>query len=287
LCHSRDLQFFGTMQNKLAEPHHKCDLCADNWLFILGAGGRTGSTTAMSMFNSVPSFEISGEHWGLLHQEQMVFQRLKETEERQKSPAWAGHRVDTHHLACNVQRLTKAVIFGQDFETLSEHTEVLGFKEIRYTTIRMLRFLARVFPCARYVFTYRVDRKTDVNAWGFSDNLKQDWERQAKLAKSVHDTFKNTTAMLGLEKLDTDRFNRVLIDKLGVKGCHFTRVLHDNADGTYKNDPTKDQTVTAGACDFSNVNFRLSEEQIQENEQKWDELEKEIHPWQQSTTSFY
>jgi hypothetical protein len=52
---------------------HDCDLCADNWLFILAAGGRTGSTTAMSMFDALPGFEIAGEHFGILVSEMHQF----------------------------------------------------------------------------------------------------------------------------------------------------------------------------------------------------------------------
>jgi hypothetical protein len=36
-----------------------------------------------------------------------------------------------------------------------DNPKVLGFKEIRYSDIETMRFLAEVFPCARIVFTYR------------------------------------------------------------------------------------------------------------------------------------
>lgn len=48
-----------------AWPGGPCDLCARNWLFVLSAY-RTGSTTALSMFSSIPGFEIGGEHDGVL-----------------------------------------------------------------------------------------------------------------------------------------------------------------------------------------------------------------------------
>jgi hypothetical protein len=54
--------------------HYPCDLCATNWLFVIAAGGRTGSTTALSMFNNVPGFEIMGEHGGLLKSQLLMMQ---------------------------------------------------------------------------------------------------------------------------------------------------------------------------------------------------------------------
>ena len=69
-----------------------------------------------------------------------------------------------------------------------------------------------------------------------------------------------------LEELSVHHFNEVL-HKLGVRGCSFSRVIHDNANGGYRAD--KKGSPITGECDFSQLDFRLSESEIEKNREKW------------------
>ena len=47
-------------------PAPVCDLCSDRWMFVLSAGGRTGSTSLLEALNSVPGVHLSGENHAAL-----------------------------------------------------------------------------------------------------------------------------------------------------------------------------------------------------------------------------
>ena len=242
-----------------------CDLCRDNWLFILGAGGRTGSTTALTMFSKIPGFVLTGEHWGLLKEALAIVNHLKATA-LTKGAAWISHAIDYHRVACSMQHLVKNVVLGNDFEALSRNSTVFGFKEIRYTSPEMLKFLFNIFPCARFVFTYREDTEVHVKAHEFNEKkLQQVWDQRRRAVLPTHNAFSNTTGLLGVESLSVDDYNLILNGVLGVKGCRFGHILHENADGGYKHDASSDINLIEGVCDLSAVDFRLSLQQIEAN----------------------
>ena len=63
-----------------------CDLCANRWLFIVSSGGRTGSTTALSMLKAHPAFRLAGENYGLLGRAYEMWRTAAEG-----NPAWNGN----------------------------------------------------------------------------------------------------------------------------------------------------------------------------------------------------
>ena len=254
-----------SLESQRLSEEGTCDLCADNWLFILGAGGRTGSTTALTMFSRVPGFVLSGEHWGLLKEAVAIVNHLKDTAQK-KTVAWTHHEIDYHRVHCSMQHLVKNIVLGNDFEALSRNSTVFGFKEIRYTSPEMLKFLFNMFPCARFVFTYRENTEAPVKAHEFNmQKLHKEWERRQNAVLSVHEAFGNTTGLLGVETLSVDDYNRILNGMLGVKGCRFGHILHENADGGYEHDTSSDTGLIEGECDLSAVDFRLSPQQIEAN----------------------
>mmetsp|Transcript_7406 Transcript_7406/g.20922 ORF Transcript_7406/g.20922 Transcript_7406/m.20922 type:complete len:323 (-) Transcript_7406:108-1076(-) len=274
---SDDLKALHTVSPHHGTPGHenlRCDLCADNWLFILAAGGRTGSTTSLSMFNSVPSFELSGEHWAALSAKLVEFELLKKAEGLRFEARHSGHRVDWLAMKCNVQQLTKDIIFGNSYEALANNTRVLGFKEIRYTTVRMLRFLSEVFPCARMVFPLRLNPDAEVHAQEFrrpSVPANKIWQEASVVVNEVHERLPDIASLMPVETLSLSHFNHVLHAKLGVRGCSFARIIHDNANGGYAADHGTGP-VMSGECDFSHLDFRLTESQIQKNREQWAEM---------------
>eukprot|EP00873_Tetraselmis_striata_P046119 jgi/Tetstr1/466383/TSEL_010912.t1 len=250
-----------------------CDLCEDNWLFLLSPGGRTGSTTALTMFGSLPGVELAGEHMGLLLQE-MNIHRLIERNYDQPGVAAFRHRPnDMHALKCNLQEKVKRIILGTDYEEVAASTHVLGFKEIRYRELPILRFISEVFPCARFIFTYREDTGARVTAEGFTQDLAAQWAESGELFHGVHRLFgSHAVGMIPVEGMTAEAYNAVLRDVVGMRGCSFSTVVHDNANGGYTEGG---QPLLDGTCDHSGVDFRLSPDEIARRAAHWDALDAE------------
>eukprot|EP00873_Tetraselmis_striata_P041200 jgi/Tetstr1/461464/TSEL_006572.t1 len=258
---------------KLAGPP-LCDLCQDNWLFILAAGGRTGSTTAMNMFDALPGFEIAGEHNGILLNEMHQYHEL-ERMDADLGSAWKHRPMDRHALRCALQQKMRAVVLGSGagLRRGEGGPVVLGFKEIRYTNMPSLHFIAAAFPCARFVFPHRARPLAEQHwAEGFGPDYAEEWVRAGRIVSRVHETFSNTTALLAVEGLTHEEYNAILADTLGVAGCRFNAVLHDNADHGYTMAREGHHKVLTGRCDLSRVDFHLRPEVLTANQRSWDAL---------------
>eukprot|EP00951_Prasinocladus_malaysianus_P019674 scaffold159529_cov53-Prasinocladus_malaysianus.AAC.1 len=77
--------------------------------------------------------------------------------------------------------------------------------------------------------------------------------------------------MFAVEALTTKHYNRVLHEKLGVKGCNYTHIFHHNANGGYMADDSQGSLIT-GECDLSGVDFRHSHEELERREKVWRQL---------------
>ena len=118
--------------------HEACDLCRDRWLFVV-ASGRSGSTTMMEMLTSIPGVYMAGENGdlagSLFEIQQSLATRTSTSNKNQK---------------CLLQHLAKEII-----GSISKDIQIIGWKEIRYTNIKVLRFMRRIFPCAQFVVNLR------------------------------------------------------------------------------------------------------------------------------------
>ena len=188
--------------------------------------------------------------------------------------------MDPQLLSCNVQDMLESVILGEDYAELSRVTAVLGFKEIRYNNFRMLRFISQVFPCARFVFTIREDWKAPINAKGLDpaqfEWVHNNWRQFGELARRVHEKFPASTALLPLEKVSVEAYNEILHGMAGVRGCNFTKLLHENLEGSANHDPARQQPFLSGDCDLSGVDFQLAPQQLLGQDKKWEELKEEL-----------
>lgn len=156
------------------------------------------------------------------------------------------------------------MLLGADFAALTGAFPVLGFKEIRYIKPDSLAFLGAVFPCARYVLTYRENPDAPVRNPDFNAaHTHQEWSAAAELAERFHERFPNTSALLPVEHMEVGRYNAALHGLLGVQGCSFSAVIHDNAAGGYSQHtaPPASAGHLTGDCDLSGLDFRLSPEQ--------------------------
>jgi len=117
LVHPRGLGELGQ------EANANCDLCEYNWLFILSSGGRTGSTTALSMLNAIPGVELGGEHDGALLHLAQFFKKVKATQ-RHGGAAWYSHKQDYGAIKCELQQVLRHMLLGHDFAALEDSVRV-------------------------------------------------------------------------------------------------------------------------------------------------------------------
>lgn len=265
-----------SMERKSGGMVSSCDLCKDNWLLILGAHGRTGSTTALATFKAIPGFEIAGEHWGALNEIHTAYVKIMDADTKHGVAAFVGRPLDHGEVLCVVQDFVRLLVYGKDRRKLENSTKILGFKEVKYmNNLSMLEFLHRVFPCARMVFTVRDDENATLKARGFdAQTIHQDWARSRELAFLFHATFPNRSAILAVESLTLQKYNDILYHILGVRNCSYVKIVSHNLGGTYTGSTSANVRPLEGTCDLSNVDFRLTEEQLKAQKQSWEELKQ-------------
>ncbi|KAA8496099.1 hypothetical protein FVE85_2254 [Porphyridium purpureum] len=185
----------------------ECDLCADNWLFILAAGGRTASTTALSMFSLLPQIELAGEHAGGLEEQFAVLRRLELI--NHGSVAWKGPQLHSRAFFCVTQELVKTMVYGAGQASREPKTKIVGFKEIRYVSWHMQWFLASAFPCARIIFPVRQNASAEILVKsGFNyDLLHREWAEERKVAESIHKASPHTSFVLPIERVSEEMYN--------------------------------------------------------------------------------
>ena len=111
-----------------------------------------------------------------------------------------------------------------------------------------------------------------IRAHEFADHaMHEDWAHGLELFRTFHEAFPNTTSELPLEEMTVDTFNSIL-DRLGVQGCRYATVLHENSNGGYTADGKNGASPLEGDCDLSGVNFRMSEAEQEEQLEAWESL---------------
>ena len=263
---------------------HTCDLCSEQWLFVLGTG-RSGSTTIMSMLNLVPGrcywylssffcdscgisvslyiyriyntgIFLSGENSGAVNELLALWKAhlLQERHSYDPPGPWSHPQVNSHGLLCTMQLYVKQILGDYD---LSD-TKVLGFKEIRHHQKEQLHFFRQLFPCAKYIVNYRHDVAKQAGS-GMYQYTSSDG-----MAKSLQDATYNllnwtttmprsTTYLMPLEQFSVSLFNQML-RWLGVHHCAYVDIHHSNnpAHGTYSQDQRKNILVNTSQCKFVN-----------------------------------
>ena len=252
---------------------------APRWVFVI-ATGRSGSTTALAMLNGVPGFYLAGEDRkqpvGLLRKAwhartfgDAANEAEKKKNERESVNAGAAaphgralERIKAFHKLgfgtsgpsiyeplgragaaglCDAQRALKARL---NLAAPPTDARALGFKHIR--DVREydgedLNFLAALFPCARFVLTFRRDLEAQRHS-GFRDKANDGGEREIEATEELR---KETATLLAwgreqhnkkrvfemeLESVSLERYN-ALLTWLNVTDCRFTRLLAANQKG--------------------------------------------------------
>lgn len=218
-----------------------CDLCntAQQWVFILSPGGRTGSSTIVTMLNAIPGFYIAGENDGIVF-DMPAFYNKTFGEEPEDTDGVTPRRdpLSDYNILCSLQSVIRASIGGRPHDKL-----VLGFKEIRYHNKEQLDFLKKIFPCARFVINVRQNMtalaESQIHAYGMYDLNAKDTESILQ-ANEQHraglegwaQTQGDNIFHMPLEDFNLNRFN-VLLHWLGVSNCRFERMAHANANQWY------------------------------------------------------
>ena len=232
-----------------------CNLCAGRWLFIVSAGGRTGSTTLLNMLNMHPAFSLAGENNKQIDD---VFELwMKAAYQKWRSAPWQRAAPNPASLLCLMQswfiEITGAPDKSAGGSMGAQLTQYIrGFKEIRWqanaqrlrlssafgpnvdlpplppANVSMLRFSSLLFPCARFIFNTRetpsaVKRRVGGKRFGPShiaalSRLHAEWGPVGR------------SHWMPLENFTIDGFNR-LLRWLGETTCEYQDLLHSNKAG--------------------------------------------------------
>lgn len=218
-----------------ANSSFSCDLCARKFIFVIGTG-RSGSTTVMQMVNELPGHFISGENLGQM----LVWRDL-----------YRAQQVQDRRFACMVQdwvfrhsRDPADIIEPGDMTHRTsaralvayekQVAPVRGFKEIRYTSLGMLRWLKEVFPCSKMVMNIRQPEALFKSREKSFGNADHGWAQS--VTKNLTDFHAerrpyNDTFLLPLEEFSVYKFN-AMAAWIGVEHCRFVSVARNKGQGS-------------------------------------------------------
>ena len=243
------------------EPAAPCNLCEQKWVFVLSAGGRSGSTSLLEGLNALPGVSLSGENLGLLSEMQRQFVRVDRLVSKNEAgnaaafhlPEWRGQR---RHTLCAQQSIMASLAGGNgslEAAAMGGRDQIFGFKELidlrsfeadapfpgefpHLEVSGMKRewvdFLETLFPCSRVVL-----------------NLRRDTAAQARAILSSFGTFANdplgdATPPLTLIERDVEEASRFILE------------LHKNKSATGRSFLVYTEDLTAER--FSQLAQRLS-----------------------------
>lgn len=260
----------GAMRRHFAEHHFtyrpglhgrsRCDLCAGRWLFVVSAGGRTGSTTLLNMLNLHPAFSLAGENNKQLDDAFELW--MKAAYQRWRSAPWQRDAPNPASLLCLLQQW-----FVEISNSPTKHAGgvtsqasapgassfIHGFKEIRWqataqrlrssaafgpnvdlpplppANVSMLHFTSLLFPCSRFIFNTRESPSSLRRKVGRKRFAASHIAALADLHRSWG--AQSRSFWLPLENFTVGGFNE-LLSWLGEDGCRFGALLHNNGGGS-------------------------------------------------------
>ena len=119
-----------------------CDLCSQKWLFVLSAGGRTGSKSLLEGLNALPGVSLSGENFAVLDDLRAEFGKISELVDINGRQSPTAHFMPTphgvgRHTLCGQQSMVArwAGAPGANRSSKGVHDEgsgdpIYGFKEL-------------------------------------------------------------------------------------------------------------------------------------------------------------
>jgi len=219
----------------LHNKERNCNLCKDNWLFILGTG-RSGTTSLMTMLNAIPGLYISGEPKSTMQRMLNMYSERPGVWSEEKGlneiRAHWHKPVDYERLLCDLQQYVKDMIGQSEVDT----EKIIGFKDINAKDERSLLFYKELFPCARYIMNWRetMQENPQLHNSAFKTLLEMKDTSLAKLSveREVKKTWARNNSLsaftLPLEDFAVDKFN-ALLKWLNIEDCKYTAVAHANS----------------------------------------------------------
>jgi len=154
-----------------------------------------------------------------------------------------GTSANEHHLGsvfndswwCRAQQLEQQSL---GLKNPPPYAKVIGRKAIRVDQAATLEFLRTLFPCARYVVTYRKDLQAQAGSgfWRarsekFNASFSMDLQNYTTTLLEFGKTHRNDVFPMALEDMNLENYNRML-RWLGVSGCKFVNISHANKGGS-------------------------------------------------------
>lgn len=215
-----------------------CDLCSDQWILVI-ANGRSGSTTIVDMLNELPDVYVAGERTTRGSNEDIVsalhsYYTYATTSNERQGPHQTLNKVEEHAALCASQ-----AAFREAIGAYPNSTRAIGFKTLRASSANQLKWLLRVFPCARFVLNFRRDVASEFSSKKFFKKEGTTMKQLSIQARTLeHLSFISQRALaFPLEDFSVHRFNE-LRRFLGDKSqCEYFRVKHSN-DGSFSSDKT-------------------------------------------------
>ena len=190
-CDCSNTIFCGAQQDHPEKA--SCNLCDQKWLFVLSAGGRSGSTSILEGLNALPGVSLSGENLGLLTDMQREFAKVDSLVSRNKAKESAAfylpelHGLKRHTLCAQQSTIARlAGANGSSANMGGGPDQIFGFKELvelrsfeaggkfaagtshleasTKDKREWVQFLEKLFPCSRIVFNLRRDRAAQARA---------------------------------------------------------------------------------------------------------------------------
>mmetsp|Transcript_27047 Transcript_27047/g.46928 ORF Transcript_27047/g.46928 Transcript_27047/m.46928 type:complete len:383 (-) Transcript_27047:47-1195(-) len=225
-----------------------CDLCghSQHWLFILGTG-RSGSTSLLQMVNEIPGFHLAGENKGVLTSLTHLFAHAQSLAEKGTILSWTHGDIVEHRVLCALQSYIRAI------GGFSKSDRVIGFKEIRHSTEEALSFFQKLFPCGRFIGNTRKHLDAQIASrehvgWKLKLSEVSELEKSTQSLESWVQKHHDISILMRLgDNFTTQGFNK-LLNWLGVRGCSFISVAHENRKG-YSKGTTNGHLQ--GVCNFA------------------------------------
>ena len=218
--------------NAMADPHSPCRRFS--WVFIVSTG-RSGSTTLLGMLNQIPHVHIGGEAGGILQLLQYSYEyvaRLAEWSryEVEREGEFGAHYCDPSYAGLRDNVCSWALHMTGDRPS----AHIRGFKILNVANVPIAKYF---FPGARFILNYKEEVVQAKKAEKAKKAKKAPW-REGVEAWTDPSRLRRLMAPNRVFDFPLSHFNvstfNALLAWLDIKDCYFTRVLHSNANGTYR-----------------------------------------------------
>jgi len=242
LIESNDTDSIDWCPNATCKPFGDCRPCMKRFLFII-AQGRSGGTTIKNMVNLLPGVRVSGEIGTTIDKMMDLWKyvrygpddNLKRGRGNMEGP-WGHYHYTEDYLACPAQDLIESINPPENIEDMNDHDTIIGFKELNVYTKDHLHYLLKYFPCSRFIFSIRGDKKALKEAqrkhFGqyLPDSQNDGVFRLHRYAQRKG--FSDRVYIMDMDRWSQGENNALHFDALarwlGFENCKYSGVLHDN-----------------------------------------------------------